>query len=291
MKRLSLALLIVFAMPASAQELATAFKSTEVAPGIHLVEGADGFGGGNIALLVGKQYVVLVDDGLEPIAKILQEYVQGLAGRPINFVVNTHVHGDHAGGNAYFAENDTVVVAHENIRRRLLEDADPAGGPAGLPVLTFEDGVNFYLDGIEARIFHLPHAHTDGDAGILFPGLNVLQAGDTYFNGLFPFIDLDNGGSVDGYISAQRRLLEMASPDTKIIPGHGPLASRADLEKDLATLIEARALVEAMVEDGKTEDQIVAANPLAKFHDDYNWGFITTERMTRTLYRDLTNGK
>jgi glyoxylase-like metal-dependent hydrolase (beta-lactamase superfamily II) len=136
---------------------------------------------------------------------------------------------------------------------------------------------------------HLPRAHTDGDAVINFPQHNVLYTGDIFFNGLFPFIDLDNGGSVDGYIAAQRELLETVNDTTRIIPGHGPLGNKADLEKDLRVLIECRARVLELIEQGKNEDEIVTANPLAEFHDTYNWGFITTERMTRTLVRFLSS--
>ncbi|KAA9132827.1 MBL fold metallo-hydrolase [Marinihelvus fidelis] len=270
-----------------AQEFATTFKATEVVPGITMIEGADGFAGGNMALLAGEDYVALIDDGLAPLAPALKAFVDEAAGRPVNFLVNTHVHGDHVGGNAHFAESGTVVFAHENIRKRLLEDPSGAGGEGGLPVVTFADGVTFYLNGLEAQVFHLPLAHTDGDAAIFFPEVNVLHTGDVFFHGLFPFIDLDNGGTVSGYIAAQQALIERLDDTSKVIPGHGPLATRADLQRDHDMLVDARARVKALVDDGQSADEIVAANPLADYHDDYNWGFISTERMTRTLVRDL----
>ena len=122
-------------------------------------------------------------------------------------MVNTHVHGDHAGGNAHFAESGTVIFAHDNIRKRLVEDSSAAGGPGGLPVITFGDGVTFHLGNIEARVMHMPAAHTDGDAMIYFPGANVIHTGDILFHAIFPYIDLDNGGTVDGYIAAQKQIL------------------------------------------------------------------------------------
>lgn len=290
MRSLAVVLLSLVPAAAIAQDAATAYKSTEVAPGIYVVEGADGFGGGNIGLLAGEDHIALIDDGLVPTAEILFAYIEELAGRPVDFVVNTHVHGDHTGGNAYFAGQDAIIVAHENIRKRLEVEPGPAGGPGGMPVMTFADGVTIHLNGIEARIHHLPNAHTDGDAFVVFTGANVIQAGDVFFNGIFPFIDLDNGGSVDGYIAAQRRIIELADSETRIIPGHGAIGTRSDLERDLAVLLDARSAVKALVDAGKSEDEVLAANPLAEHHDKYDWAFITTERMTRTLYRDLQGG-
>lgn len=287
MKRISVYLLLVFSCATFAQELPTTLKSTEVVPGIFLIEGADGFAGGNIGLLVGGDYVAMIDDGLEPVAAKLLDYVKEHTGRPINFMINTHVHGDHAGGNAHFANDGTVIFAHDNIRKRLLADPTPAGGADGLPVVTFSAGVTFHMNDIEAHVVHLPNAHTDGDAVIHFPAVNVIHTGDIMFNKLFPFIDLDNGGSVDGYIAAQQTLLTMADADTIFIPGHGEIASKADLEQNLAVLVEGRNRVKALVEAGKTEDAVVAANPLADY-EDYSWVFITTERMIRTHYRSLT---
>lgn len=289
MQRLFVFLILACACGASAQQWATSFRSTEVVPGIFMIEGVGGFGGGNIGLLVGEEYVAMIDDGVEPLAPTLLAHVAETADRPVNFVINTHVHGDHAGGNAHFAESGTVVFAHDNIRKRLLADSGPAGGSGGLPVVTFGEGVTFHLNGVEAHVFHLPAAHTDGDAVIHFPEVNVIHTGDIMFNKLFPFIDIDNGGSVSGYIAAQEKILSITDDDTRIIPGHGALASMVDLRENLDVLIENRKRVKALVDAGKSEEEIVAANPLADYHDTYNWAFITTEIMTRTLYRDLTS--
>jgi glyoxylase-like metal-dependent hydrolase (beta-lactamase superfamily II) len=285
----TIAVILLHLLPAAAiaQEPATAYTSTEVAPGIYVLVGADGFGGGNIGLLAGEDHIAIIDDGLVPTADILLNFVNKLAGRPVDFVINTHVHGDHTGGNAHFATNDAVIVAHDNVRQRLKADAEPAGGPGGIPTITFADGVTLHLNGIEARVHHLPAAHTDGDSFVVFPAANLIQTGDVFFNGMYPYIDLDNGGSVDGYIEAQRRIIELSDSKTRLIPGHGEVGTKADLEAALAMLLDARASVKALVDAGKSEDEVVAANPLAAYHDDYDWPFITTERMTRTLYRDL----
>ncbi len=273
---------------ALAQQFATSFKSIEVSPGIYVLDGVDGFGGGNVELLVGDDYVVLIDDALTPTAPTLLEAVTKLAGRPVDFVINTHVHGDHVGGNEFVADLGAIIVAHDNSRKRMIPDPQLNTGPGALPVLTFSDEVTFHLNGHEVFVFHIENAHTDGDAAILFRDVNVIAAGDIMFNDLFPFIDLDNGGSVAGFIAGQQKLLAMANDETIIIPGHGQVGNKADLKKNLAVLIDSQTRVKVLVDEGMNEEEIVAANPLALYHDDYNWRFITTERMTRTLIRSLT---
>ncbi len=281
-------LAIALAVPTTqAQETEVSFRSTELSPGIHMVEAVGGFGGGNMAVLVGDTHVAMIDDSMTPLAPTLLTHVNQRVGRPVDFLINTHVHGDHVGGNAAFAGTGTVVFAHDNIRKRLLSDAGPAGGPGGLPVVTFADSVTFHLDGIEARVIHAPSAHTDGDAFVYFPADNIIHTGDVAFHNLFPYIDLENGGSVAGYIAGQEAILALADEATKIIPGHGELTDRAGLQEDLDVLKAARDKVQALLDEGKTEAQVLQENPLAEF-DGRSWNFITTERMTRTLYADLS---
>lgn len=270
---------------AMAQNAPPAIKSTEIVPGIYMLAGA----GGNITLLVGDEYIVLIDDGVNPVAKLMIDKAAEIAGRPVDFLINTHLHGDHVGANAAFAETGAMIVAHDNVRKRLAIDPSPAGGPAGLPVMTFSDAVTFHVNDHDAFVFHVAAAHTDGDAIIHFRDINVIHAADVFFNNLFPFIDLDNGGSVAGFLAAQRRLVALADADTIIIPGHGPLANAADLQTAIDMLVDARARVAALVSEGKTEEEILAENPLSIYHEQWNWNFITTERMTRTLYRSLTS--
>ena len=286
MKKLAF-LPLFLASLAFAQDAEITFSSTEVEPGIFMVEARGGFGGGNMAILVGDGHVAMIDDGLPPLAEKLLAHVTATAGGPIDFMVNTHVHGDHAGGNAHFADSGTVIFAHDNIRKRLLQDSSGAGGPGGLPVITFGDGVTFHLGNIEALVEHLPNAHTDGDAVVYFPGANVIHTGDILFHGIFPYIDLDNGGSVDGYIAAQQEIWSRADDATTIIPGHGSLTDKAGMRADIDMLIDGRRLVKALLDQGLDIDAVLEANPLAKY-DSYSWDFITTERMTRTLVRSLT---
>lgn len=280
-----------------AQEFATSFKSTEVVPGMYMIEGEGGFGGGNMALVVGDDGPILIDDGLEPLAPLLLESIKAITEEPIEFVVNTHVHGDHLGGNEALHMQGATVVAHDNIRRRLVETGrmTAAGqvpvASAALPEVTFSDSVTFHSNGFESYVFHVEHAHTDGDAVIFYRNVNVIHTGDVLFNGMFPFIDLDSGGSVPGYLEAQERILSMADDETKIVPGHGPLASKADLRASTDMIWDAQSRVKALVDAGRSEEEIVTENPLADLHDDWDWGFITTERMTRTLYRSLTQAE
>lgn len=288
MLRFLTVLLAVCATPALAQNAVTAIKSTEVAPGIHMLEGVDGFAGGNMTLLTGGEQIVLIDDGIGAVAEMVLDKTREIAGRDIDFIINTHVHGDHTGSNTLFAENGSMIVTHENIRRRLLEDSSPAGGPGGLPVITFSDAMTFHINDNEAYVFHLETAHTDGDAAIYFRNANVLASGDVVFHDLFPFIDLDNGGDVDGYIAAMKELVSMIDDETIVIPGHGAMTDKAGVEADLAMLIEASSRVKAMLDEGMSGADILAANPLADFEDNYSWQFITTARMTETFIRNYS---
>ncbi len=285
MKRLLITLVALAGTPAFAQNAVTSLKVTEIAPGIHVLEGADGFAGGNMTLMTGGDQVVLIDDGLETVQALVLDKTREIAGRDIDFVINTHVHGDHTGNNTAFAEDGSIIVTHENIRRRLLEDSTPAGGPGGLPVITFDESITFHINGTEAFVFHPGFAHTDGDAAILLKPANILLAGDVLFHAIYPFIDLDNGGDVDGYIAAQKEMLAMIDDETIVVPGHGSITDKSGMEADHAMLVEARNRVKKLVDQGMSGDDILAANPLADFDADFSWGFINTERMTQALIR------
>lgn len=286
--------LLLAVLTLGAQEQALSFKTTEVASGIYMLEGVGGFTGGNLGLLVGDDGVVLIDDGVPNVTDAMMAAIGEVTNAPVGFVINTHFHGDHVGGNEALAKKGTTVVAHDNIRKRLVEKGimTPNGyvqaSKDTLPELTFSEAVTFHLNGHETYVFHVEHAHTDGDAVIYFRDVNVIHTGDAMFNGLFPFIDLDSAGSLDGYINAQKKIHEMADDQTKIIPGHGPLASKADLAAAIDMLVDAKARVKTMVDAGKSLDEILAANPLQVYHDQWNWGFITTERMTRQVHRGIT---
>ncbi|HEX5764617.1 MAG TPA: MBL fold metallo-hydrolase [Woeseiaceae bacterium] len=287
--------LAVFAAPPQvtyAQDSQVTFKSTDLGSGLYMLEGQGGFAGGNLGLSTGEDGVVLIDDGLGELASMTLSAVEDIASRPIDFVINTHVHGDHTGGNVALHESGATVIGHENVRRRMVEDdsvsADGSAPAAkeAMPEITFSRSMTFHLNGHEAFVFHVASAHTDGDSVIFFRGANVIHAGDIFFNAIFPFIDLASGGSVAGYIEAMDDILSLAGPDTRIIPGHGALANKAELQAARDMLAGARSKVKALLDDGKSEQDILDENPLADY-ESWSWNFITTEIMTRTLVRDL----
>jgi glyoxylase-like metal-dependent hydrolase (beta-lactamase superfamily II) len=289
-RTLATIVVLLIAGGANAQDTVSV-TSAEVAPGFYMFQGTVG----NVGMLTGDDGVFLIDDGIEPVGPALLAAIRDISDGPIEFVINTHVHGDHVGSNEAIHMAGATIVAHDNIRKRLLEVGWPTRdglvetAPGALPQITFSDNISFYLNGHKAFVFHIENAHTDGDGAVAFPDANIVYTGDLLFNRLFPFIDLDNGGSVDGFIAGQQRILSMIDDETKIIPGHGELGDKDDLQMAVDMLVDARRRVKALVDAGKSEDQIVADNPLAMYHDVWSWRFITTERMTRTLVRDLEN--
>lgn len=267
------------------------FKATSLAKGLYVIQGEGGFVGGNIMLSVGEDGVVIIDDGLPPFFDKLQATVTSVTQAPIDFLVNTHIHQDHTGNNVALREMGVHIVGHKKLRERLRtleidgEDGKKQISPKALPVITFEDELTFHLNGDEARVIHFPNAHTDGDAIVFFPAANVIHTGDILFSGLYPYIDLANGGSVKGYIAAQQAIYAMADKDTIVVPGHGPVSTRAELKSATKMLEDAYKAVQKLKEKGKSEEEVVTTNPLKKFDKEWSWGFINTEKMTRTLYQ------
>ncbi|MCB1051482.1 MAG: MBL fold metallo-hydrolase [Acidobacteria bacterium] len=279
--------------PGGTDDSKVEFKASELAKGLWMLEGVGGFTGGNLGLLVGPDGVILIDDSMPPFSEEMLAAIRQHTDKDISFVINTHVHADHTGNNENLQKQGATIVAHDNIRARMLKEGVPGPDdkmvPApkdALPVLTFADGITFHFNGQEAQVIHVAKAHTDGDAIIFFKQANVIHTGDILFNGLFPFIDLDAGGTVAGYIAAQEKILTLANDQTRIIPGHGPLAHKQELQASLDMLKECDRRIADRVKAGKTQAEILAENPLSDFHDTWNWGFITTERMTKTLIRE-----
>ncbi len=286
-------LALVSSVSVLAQQSERNFESIELSDGLYmfegqLFEGREGFAGGNFALLTGSDGVILIDDAIEPMAGKVIEAVEAHTKQAVDFVINTHVHGDHIGSNAALRATGATIITHDNIRHRMLADG---AAKDSLPVITFSNNVTFHLNGHTAYVFHIPNAHTDGDAVIHFPEVNVIAAGDILFNGLFPYIDLDKGGNVDGFIAALAQLLSMSDANTKIISGHGPLASKSDLQAAHDMLVDSLARVTKLVDAGMSEDEILAEKPLASYDDSWSWFFISAESMTKTLYRSLADSK
>jgi glyoxylase-like metal-dependent hydrolase (beta-lactamase superfamily II) len=280
---------IALAAPLAAQQTPDIqVTATHVATNVYMLTGR----GGNIGASVGDDGVFLVDDQYAPLTEKIRAAVSGISAEPIRFVINTHWHEDHTGGNEHMGEAGVIIVAHENVRERLSTeqfvtfverhyDPEPA---AALPVITFSDAVTFHWNGGTSHVFHAARAHTDGDAVVHFREANVVHAGDVYWNGVYPFIDVSSGGSVDGMIEAVDRLLELVDADTKIIPGHGPLSGVEELRTYRWMLLASRERVAALMAEHKTRDEIIAARPMAEFDEAWGGWFIQPEQWVALVY-------
>ena len=283
---------LLLASAAIAQDFSKVqIKVIPVAGSVYMLQGA----GGNIGVSVGEDGIVIVDDQFAPLAEKIQAALKGITDKPVRFVINTHWHFDHVGGNAYF-QKQGPVLAHENIRSRMEKGATLLGTevkPATkeeLPIITFNDTASVYLNGEEIRAVHFPSGHTDGDSIVFFTKSNVVHMGDDYVRYGFPFIDLESGGSTRGMIAACEKVIATLPPDTKAIPGHGDLGTVADLKPFVAMLKETLALVEAGIKKGKTLEQLKQEKVLAGY-EKWSGSFISTDKHIETLYNDLTGNK
>ncbi len=257
---------------------------TQVNDNVYMLTGA----GGNIGLLTGEDGLFMIDDQFAPLSERIIERIKTLSDHPIRFLVNTHHHGDHTGGNENFKKEGALIFAHENVRKRLQIGNDVP--EESLPVITFDENMNFHINGNDIMVVHVHNAHTDGDALVYFPQSNVLHTGDTFFNGRFPYIDLQSGGSVKGDIEAARTGLSLINENTKIIPGHGKIASYSDYEAYLNMLESIRRNIQAAMDIGKTEEEIVSDESLtSSFYSDEEMkdSFITGPKIRKTFYDDL----
>ena len=266
-------------------------KTEKVAEGIWVLAGA----GGNIAVSAGADGVFLVDDEWAPMTPKVKAAVAALSDRPLRFILNTHWHPDHTGGNKDLGEAGALIVAHDNVRLRMSTDQfieamgmKFAPSPArALPVVTFNDAVTLHLNGDDVEAFHVPPAHTDGDAIVHFRRAGVVHMGDLFFNGMYPFVDLSSGGSFEGYIAAADRALALAE-GTRIIPGHGPMGTRADLRAYRDMLVTVRDRVKPLVQAGKTPAEVVAARPIADLDAKWGQGFMKPEQFLEIVAKSLS---
>jgi glyoxylase-like metal-dependent hydrolase (beta-lactamase superfamily II) len=251
--------------------------------------------GGNIGLSVGPDAVFMIDDQYAPLTPKIEAAIKAITPKPVTFVINTHWHFDHTGGNVNMGKAGALIVAHDNVRKRLSSDQfidfmrakiDPTP-KVGLPVVTFSQTMNFHLNGEDIAAFHVPNAHTDGDAIIHFKGANIVHMGDTFFNGFYPFIDYSSGGTPDGFIAASERVIAISDDQTKIIPGHGPLATKADLMVYRTMLVGTIGKIKALVKQGKTLEEIIAAKPTAEFDERWGKGFIPPARYIEMVMKGL----
>ncbi len=268
----------------------TTIRTEQVAPGIYVLIGQ----GGNIGVATGADGTFLIDDQYAPMTPSVIAALKDLNAAMPRFVLNTHWHSDHTGGNENLAKEGAVLVAHDQVRARmssaqflsLVQTAVPPSPQAALPIVTFNDAVTFYLNGDEIHGTYAPHAHTDGDVFVHFRKANVIHAGDLFFR-FYPFIDISSGGSLAGLVAGVDQILAIADDKTRIIPGHGPLANRADLVEYREMLITTSGRIRELMKAGKTADEIVKAAPNADYDQNWTWGFITPERYIRMVYELL----
>ena len=301
-KSIAIALLVLSVSPLALAHGPTQFAQTaqqdvvitseDLGNGVHMLTGQ----GGNIGLLVGDDGVFVIDSQFSRIAPKNLAKINELAGAAPKFLVNTHWHGDHTGGNANFGAN---IIAHENTRKRLStqtkirrlgqESVSEPTDPALWPVITFDDKLKLHLNGQTISVFHTPTAHTDTDAMVLFEEANVLHMGDVFFKGNFPFVDVGSGGTIAGYIAAMKVAHARCDENTKVIPGHGTLATRDDIAASVAMLEGVQGAVAKAIEDGMTMEDAIKAKILADWTEDWGNGFINADRMIALAWQDMTS--
>ncbi len=283
----------LFSTPAFAQQdfSKVQIKTEKLSPTTYMMTGE----GGNLGLSIGDDAVFVIDDQFAPLTPKIKAAIAKLTKKPIKFVLNTHWHFDHTGGNENMGKAGALIIAHENVRKRLSADGfiaffgmkTKAEPKVALPVITFTQNMSFHINGDELYAYHVAHAHTDGDAIVHFKNSNVIHMGDTFFNKLYPFIDTSSGGKVDGMIGAADRVLALADDSTKIIPGHGPLAGRTDLlaYRDMLATVSAR--IQAQIKSGKTLDEVQATKPTAEFDAVWGKGFLAPQKWVEMMYENL----
>lgn len=270
------------------QSVDVVIETTEVANGIYMLVGQ----GGNIGASIGEDGVFLIDDQFAPLTEKIRNALSAITVQPIKFMFNTHWHFDHAGGNENLGNQGVILVAHDNVRKRMstegfieaFNQTIPAAPEIALPSITFSETTTFHLNGQTIEAIHVLNAHTDGDSIIFFREANVIHSGDVFFNGLYPFIDKSSEGSVDGILRAVDLMLSLADNNTRIIPGHGRLGNKRDLNNYRRMLMTIRNRVQTMIDEGKTIDEIIELKPTAEYDEAWGQGFLNPETFLRVLH-------
>ena len=268
-------------------------KATKVAGNVYMLQGA----GGNIGVSVGDDGILIVDDQYAPLADKIRAALKGIADKKLRFILNTHWHGDHTGGNVEFGP-EAPIIAHDNVRKRMATEqkseffrrTTPASPKEALPVITFEHNLTVHFNGEEIRAIHYPHGHTDGDSVIFFTTSNVVHLGDNFFAGGFPFVDLESGGSVDGLTKNIGEIINKIPAGAKLIPGHGPLSTIDELKAYHRMLQETSGIIRQKISAGKTLEQMKSEG-LPEEWKTWGTGFIKTDRWIEIVYRSLTARK
>lgn len=270
-------------------------KTTKITESLYMLEGA----GGNIGVSVGEDGIIVIDDQFAPLAEKIQEAISKISPKPIKFVINTHWHMDHVGGNEKFATTGAVIVAHDNVRKRMSTEqfielmktkVEPSPAKA-LPVVTFTNDITLHLNGEDIRVVHVDATHTDGDSIVVFPKAKVIHMGDCYMTISYPYADLSSGGNFDGFIATIAKVLGMTDNSFKIIPGHGPLSNKTEMKAWHDMLVEIRASVKKEVDAGKTLEAIQKQKLTAKW--DAKWGqkFIKAEQVVEFAFKAVSGAR
>ena len=269
-------------------------KTTKLANNFYTLEGQ----GGTIGILVGPDGVLMVDGEFAPLSQKISAAIHQVSGQPIRFLINTHVHGDHTGGNENFAKMGATIFARPELRERLILPSPAANGTvppsapaAALPLVTYEGSVTFHMNGEEARLVPIPHAHTDGDTLVFFPKDDIIMCGDFYRSIQYPNIDRANGGSLQGMIDGLGTLIGLAGPNTKIVPGHGPIVGRAEIIAQHDMILAIRDRISPMVAQGKTQEEVLASNPTSDYDARVPNSKETTQRFVTQVYAELKAGR
>ncbi len=275
----------------SAQDKPVEFTTFQLSDTVYMLKGR----GGNVGISTGEDGLYIIDDQLRPITSQLLAAIRKVSNKPIRFVINTHYHADHVGGNEALGETGAVVIAHDNIRKRMTteqvsifrQETTPPYPKGALPILTFNDRMSLHLNGETATAYYVANGHTDGDSIIHFPVSNVIHMGDMFFNGLYPYVDLDAGGSMQGLIEAADLALSMADETTRIIPGHGPLGMTEDLKNYRDYLVEASTNVQELIDKDMSLEQIIAAKPTSQWDEELGKTWITPAQFVTFIYNSL----
>ncbi len=267
------------------------FSTFQLSETVYMLRGR----GGNVAISAGEDGLYIIDDQVRPVTNELLQAIRKIDSGPIRFVINTHYHADHTGGNETIGSAGALIIAHDNIYKRMsteqvsifTQSTTPPYAKAALPIITFNDQMSLYLNGEAATAYHVAHGHTDGDIIIHFPASNVIHMGDMYFNTLYPYIDLDAGGSIQGMVQAADLALSLADDSTRIIPGHGPLAITEDLRAYRDLLVKATANVQALIDDGQNLQQVIAAKPTAEWDETLGKTWITPPQFVTFIFNSL----
>ena len=281
-------LIVLSLIPALAFSDDVEIEALKVTDQIYMIAGQ----GGNIGLFLGEDGTFLIDDQFAPLTEKILEAIKSVGGQHPRFLINTHYHGDHTGGNEKIGQGGTLIVSHDNVRERLISGAYigafkmklPPVSKAGLPVVTFSKNIKFHINGDTVMVKHVPHAHTDGDSFIYFQDANVIHAGDLFFNGFYPFIDVNHGGSLKGMIKGLDKILRIADDQTKIISGHGPLGDRQQLASYRQMLGVAYERLRTLKAEGKTAEEAAAAKPLDDLEATWGDGLFKSDQWIQLIY-------